>query len=99
MTLKSLAKASFILFSVATAVCGFRAATLWYKSSLPTPDEFEEPKASISDNVEAHTLNILVTLQSTQRAVAEASLLNKRAATWSAWTAGFGAAAAFVSLF
>jgi hypothetical protein len=51
------------------------------------------------DNLEAHTLGILVTMQSTQRAAAEASLLNKRAAKWNAWTAGFGAAAAFVSIF
>jgi hypothetical protein len=99
MTLKSFAKAAFILLSIATAVCGFRAARLWYLSSLPAPDEFQEPKSSISDDIEGHALSILVTLQSTQRAVTSASLLNKKAAIWSSWTAGFGAAAAFVSLF
>ena len=86
MTLKCVAKSAFILFSIATAVCGFRAARLWYLSSLPAPDEYLEPKASINDNVAEHTLNILVNMQSTQRAVATASLLNKRAAKWSAWT-------------
>jgi hypothetical protein len=99
MTLKFLAKPAFILFSIATAVCGFRAARLWYLSSLPTPDEFQEPSSSISDDVEGHALSILVTLQSTQHAVTAASLLNKKAAIWTAWTAGFGAVAALVSLF
>ncbi|QHN03408.1 hypothetical protein FTO74_08560 [Granulicella sp. WH15] len=99
MTLKSFAKAIFIILSIATAICGFRAARLWYLSSLPTPPEFEEPRSSISDDIEGHALGILVTLQSTQQAIAAASLLNKKAAIWSAWTAGFSAAAAFVSLF
>jgi hypothetical protein len=99
MTLKLFTKAAFILFSIATAASGFRAARLWYFSSLPAPEEFQEPNSSISDDIEGHALSILVSMQSTQRAVAAASLLNKKAAIWSAWTAGFGAAAAFASLF
>jgi hypothetical protein len=88
MTFTFAVKTLFIIFSIATAVCGFRAACLWYQSSLPTPDQFEQPQSSMSDDIEGHALYILVTLQSTQRTVTAASLLNKRAAKWSAWTAG-----------
>jgi hypothetical protein len=99
MTFKLIAKYLFIALSVAATICGLRAARLWYLSSLPSPKQFEQPDASISDDQAAYIMSVIVSMNSTQSAVAAGSVLNKRAALWSAWTAVFGAAAALVSLF
>lgn len=96
MTLQRLAIA---LFSFATTVCAFGASYYWLRSSQPTPEEVPTPDASISVHPELHILTTQVEIYGIRDALKEASLLNKKAAKWSAWAAGLGGIAAFISIF
>lgn len=87
------------LFSFATMLSAFAAAYYWFVSSRPTPEDVPTPDASISDNLELHILTVQVEIYSIRDALREASLLNKKAAQWSAWAAGLGGIAAFMSIF
>jgi hypothetical protein len=87
------------LLSFATMVCAFAASYYWFRSSLPTPDEQSVSDSSISDNPELHILTAQVEIYSICDALKQASLLNKKAAKWSAWAAGLGGIAAFLSIF
>lgn len=88
----------YIVCSAATAVCALVAAVYWYLSSRPTPKLNNPPNASISDAPELHILSAQVDVYAVQEALSETSLLNKKAALWSAGAALFGAAAALLGI-
>ena len=88
----------YIICSALTAICALVAAAYWYLSSRPTPKLSNPPNASISDVPELHILTAQVDVYAVQEALSEASLLNKKAALWSAVAALFGAAAAILGI-
>ncbi|MGA3034195.1 MAG: hypothetical protein ABSD70_12985 [Terracidiphilus sp.] len=87
----------FLLTSSLTAGCAFAAAYFWYRSSVPTMETPPEIAASIDDAPSQHILNTEADIYSLYAVLTKVSRLNKNAAIWSAFAAGFGAAAAFVS--
>jgi hypothetical protein len=95
----ALQRLAIAFFSFATTICVFAASYYWLRSSRPTPEEVPAPDASISDNPELHILTAQVEIYGIRDALKEASLLNKKAAKWSAWAAGLGGIAAFISIF
>jgi len=80
-------------------ICAFVASYYWLRSSQPTPEEATTPNASISDYPELHILTAQVEIYGIRDALKEASLLNKKAAKWSAWAAGLGGIAASIGIF
>lgn len=89
---------AYIICSALTAICALVAAANWYLSSRPTPKLSDPPNASISDVPELHILTAQVDVYAVQEALSEASLLNKKAALWSAVAALFGAAAEILGI-
>jgi hypothetical protein len=79
--------------TAASAITASAAAWFWYLSSKPSPDELSVPEASIDDVPALHIIQANVQIYEIQRVLFEASLLNKRAAIWSAFAAAFGALA------
>ena len=92
-------KSAIALFSFAAMVCAFFASYYWFRSSQPTPEETGTPDASISDNPELHILSAQVEMYGIRDALRESSVLNKKAAKWSAWAAAFGGIAASIGIF
>jgi hypothetical protein len=76
-------KALNVLLLLTIAVCAAVASYYWYRSTLPTPKSTPQPVASIDDVPVQYILGAEVDIYDVQRALSEASLLNKKAAQWS----------------
>ena len=87
-----------ICLSIAIAVCAATASRYWYRSALPARSKTTEPDASVEDATVLHILSTQVDIYEIHRTLSEASLLNKKAAKWSAWAAGLGAIVVFTSM-
>jgi hypothetical protein len=85
--------------ALATALCSLIAAYYWGLSSRQKAVAKEPPTASIGDNPEEHVLVAHVNIDALEAALLESSKLNKIAAKWSAFAAGFATLAALLSAF
>lgn len=83
------------VLAIAGAICGARSAFLWYKASRVqiVPMWAEQGQLEPVDPMQAQSEWIVALIQTATKS----GNLNRRAAVWTAWATGFGAAAAAVS--